>query len=341
MANISINEVDNKNLWEDFLVNRGEATFLQSWHWGEFQTALKKQVYKTGFYKGRKLNGIMLSVVEDAKRGRYLTVPGGPIIDWESSDAVVAFLEEIKRIAALEKCIFVRVRPQLRADDFSKNLFRKNGFINAPMHLHAELTSVLDITRSEVELLATMRKGTRYEIKRALSLGIRIKATDDLSAIHEFYELQHQTAMRQKFIPFSRAFITEQFRVFSSAGKALLYSAEYQCTMLAQAFIIFYGHEATYHYGASTEFGKQYPGAYLIQWEVIKEAKRRGLSRYNFWGITREHQEDHRYYGVSVFKRGFGGTVVEYLHAQDLVISKPKYLVSAAIEHIRKKVRAL
>jgi len=43
--------------------------------------------------------------------------------------------------------------------------------------------------------------------------------------------------------------------------------------------------EAAYHYGASTEEGRKYPGAYLIQWEAIKEAKKKEHKRYNFWGV--------------------------------------------------------
>ena len=43
--------------------------------------------------------------------------------------------------------------------------------------------------------------------------------------------------------------------------------------LLAQAFIILYGNEAVYHYGASTDEGRNHPGAYLIQWEAVKEAK--------------------------------------------------------------------
>src|SRR3990167_658260 len=71
-------------------------------------------------------------------------------------------------------CVFARVRPQLEDNDFSRKTFRKLGFSNAPMYLHAELTSQLDITKSEDELLRNMRKATRYEIKKALSLGIKL-----------------------------------------------------------------------------------------------------------------------------------------------------------------------
>ena len=130
-----------------------------------------------------------------------------------------------KKIAILNDCTFVRVRPQLLSDDFSRKIFKNNGFINAPIHLHAELTSQLDITKSEEELLKNMRKTTRYEIKKALSLGIEAAATKNPQEIRRFYDLQIQTSKRQKFVPFSYEYLYEQFKVFAQNDMALLYKA--------------------------------------------------------------------------------------------------------------------
>lgn len=339
MDKTTVTGITDKKVWEEFLSQHPEANFLQSWNWGQFHETLNHKIYRSGFLEEDTLVGVMLSVVENAKRGKYLTVPGGPIIDWKNKKLVTQFTEEIKKIAKEEGCVFIRVRPQLKSDDFSKNLFKELGFKNAPMHLHAELTSQLDINPTEEELLANMRKATRYEIKKAKNLGIKIETTSDTKTIQEFYDLQLQTAKRQKFVPFSFKFLSEQFKIFLENNQAILYSAKFENKLLAQAFIIFYGAEAAYHYGASTGDGRKYPGAYLIQWEAIKEAKRRGMTRYNFWGVSPEGDNDHRFSGLSLFKRGFGGVDFEYLHAQDLIINRPRYLLNYSIEFLRKKIR--
>lgn len=336
---ITIKNIEGQTVWEDFLAVHPEANFLQSWHWGEFHKALGNTIHRAGFYSGNNLAGIMLSVVENAKRGRYLTVPAGPIMDWHDEVLVSAFISEIKKQAKDDNCVFVRVRPQLESNNFSIALFKKQGFVSAPIHLHAELTSQLDLSPTEDQLLANMRKATRYEIKKGINQNIKITSSQDPEAIKNFYDLQILTSERQKFVPFSYKFFYEQFKVFAKAGKALLYSAEVDGKLLAQGLIIFYGKEAAYHYGASTDEGRKYPGAYLIQWEAIKEAKRRDMARYNFWGVTREDQKDHRFYRLSIFKRGFGGADLEYLHAQDLIINKLKYLVNWLVENIRKRIR--
>lgn len=339
MAGIQVKQIEDKNLWEGFLLHHPETSFLQSWYWGEFHHALGNSIHRTGFYKHDQLVGVMLSVVEDARRGRYLTVPGGPIMDWQDQEQVQMFVSEIRRLAGADTCVFVRVRPQLESSDFSKTVFKEQGFVNAPIYLHAELTSQLDITRTPDELIANMRKATRYELKKAIRLGIKITSTEDPQALQQFYDLQLLTSDRQKFVPFSYKFLHSQFEVFAKEKKALLYSAQHDGKLLAQAFIIFYGQEAAYHYGASTDDGRKFPGAYLIQWEAMQEAKRRGITRYNLWGVAPEDDKDHRFYGLSIFKRGFGGQDFEYLHAQDLIINRPRYWINSLIENTRKKIR--
>lgn len=330
-------EIKDTKTWDAFLQTHSEANFLQSWSWGVFHESLEHLIQRTAFYEGQKLLGVMLTVVEKAKRATYLTVPGGPIIDWNNKELVTSFKEAIITIAKNNSCAFVRVRPQLESNDFSKNIFKKLGFRTSPMHLHAELTNQLDIKKTEEDLLVHMRKATRYEIKKAQKLGVRVEESQDSVGIKKFYELQLDTAKRQGFVPFSFPFLEKQFKIFAEKNQAVLYSAYFEKQLLAQAFIIFYGSEAVYHYGASSIEGRNYPGAYLIQWNAILEAKKREMCIYNFWGVAKE--EGHRFANLSMFKRGFGGEDFEYLHAQDLIINYPKYMLNYAVETIRKKTR--
>lgn len=336
---IESKSITDKSEWESFLQKHPEANFLQSWYWGVFHAKLGKQIERLGFYQGSELVGVMSAVVEPARRGRYLTVAGGPILDWNNTELIKTFDRAVKETAIKHSCIFVRIRPQLLDNEFSHTVFHSLGSRPSPMHLTADLTSQIDLSPSEEELMGKIRKSTRYEIRQAQKLGIKITTSTDPSEIDEFYEMQLATAKRHGFVPFSLAFLKEQFATFAAENLALLYKAEFEGKLLAEAFIIFYGTEATYHYGASTQDGRTYPGAYIIQWEAMREAKRRGLARYNLWGVAPESQKEHRFYGVSVFKRGFGGQEIQYLRAQDIVINKLKYSLNFAVESARKRLR--
>lgn len=339
---ITVAEVHDKNVWEDFIGKQEDANFLQSWYWGEFHKKLNKTVEYVGLFLGEgNLIGVMLCVVEAARRGRYLTCAGGPLIDWSNKEIVAAAVQGLKEVAKRNKCVFVRIRPQARQAPAIMGTLAGAGFKQAPMHLTADLTNQLDLSPPEDELLANMRKTTRYEVRRAAKEFIIVKTSLNVEDLREFYSIQVETAKRQGFVPFSYEFLSEQFKVFADAGSALLYKAYKDETLLAEAFVIFYGNEAVYHYGAGTDDGRKYPGAYIIQWEAIKEAKKRGMKRYNFWGVVPLTETQHRFFGVSIFKRGFGGKEVQYVPAQDLVIDPVRYSFNAIVETVRRKTRKL
>lgn len=339
---ITVGQVHDKNEWEDFISKQDDANFLQSWYWGEFHIRLHKTVERVGLFQSKNnLVGVMLCVVEAARRGRYMTCAGGPLIDWNNKEQVAAAVRGLKEVAKRHDCAFVRIRPQSLFTPGVKESIAAAGFKKAPMHLSADLTNQLDLSPSEDELMANMRKTTRYEIRRAVREEIRVKTSLNVDDLREFYAIQVETAKRQGFVPFSYEFLSEQFSVFSEAGSALLYKAYKDKTLLAEAIVIFYRNEAVYHYGASTDEGRKHPGAYIIQWEAIKEAKKRGMKRYNFWGVVPLTETEHRFFGVSIFKRGFGGHEVQYVPAQDLVIDPLRYSLNAAVETVRRKVRKL
>ena len=63
------------------------------------------------------------------------------------------------------------------------------------------------------------------------------------------------------------------------------------------------------------------------------------MKRYNFWGVAPVESADHRFSGLSLFKRGFGGEDVAYLPAHDLVIDNKRYLINYLIEKTRRALR--
>jgi len=342
MKKINTVEVTQKEEWEAYVSSREEANFLSSWNWGDFHKRLDKQVFYRGYYQNKTLLGVSLLVKETAKRGKYLTIAGGPLLDWKNQELIRAWVEDINSIAKREKCLFVRVRPQILDTPEHRHLFSSYRFKPSPMHVTADLTLQLDLKQSQETLLAQMRKSTRYEIKKAEKLGIVVKTSSDPDEINQFYEHQLFLAKKHGFIPFGKKFLKTQFEIFSNENQALLFhSYDNQAGLLATAFIIMYGNEAVYHYGISTDKNRRLPGSYACQWAAIKEAKKRGIERYNFWGIApQEASNDHRFSGVSLFKRGFGGQEVAYLPAHDLATSA-FYPFIKAFETFRAKKRNL
>ena len=314
---MKIQTVTDKKVWDDFVTNHPEANFLHSWQWGEFHASRGKAVVRRGAFQDDKLIGVYEAIVETAKRGRHLAVAGGPIIDWSNLDAVNLLCNDMKMQAKENHCVFVRVRPQLERSQKSLTLFKNLGFRPAPYYLSVEHAGVLDLRKTEEELLKGMRQRLRRALRKAEKNNISVETSTNPDDIAEFYQIQLQTAKRHDFTHFGEDFLKKQFSAFAEDNSAALYTARYEGEVLAQNFMIFYGNEASYHYGVSTELGTKLSGAPLLHMQAMRDARDRGIERYNFWGIVDEDDTDHRFYGVSVFKRGFGVDELKYVPAQD------------------------
>ncbi len=61
-------------------------------------------------------------------------------------------------------------------------------------------------------------------------------------------------------------------------------------TIHAAGIFVYYGQQAIYYYGASSNNPeiRRDNGTYLLQWEGIREALRRGCVEYDFLGISSE-----------------------------------------------------
>ena len=338
---ITVNDTPSKAEWEQGILAFTEANFLQSYNWGVFHERLGKKVIRCVCTDGSKVIGMASGVVEDARRGRYLAVAGGPLIDWHNKNSVEAVFRELRKKALEENCVFIRFRPQVTATRVSAKVLRKLSALEAPMHLTADLTLQLDLTLSDETLLSDMRKNTRSAIRKAERVGITTQLVEDVESIRQFYDEEKKVAERQGFVPFSYDFLRNQFEVFLADKQVcLVRSFSKEGALLASAFVIFYNNEAVYHYGISTDANQKLPGSYACQWRAIAEAKRRKCTRYNFWGVAPKEATKHRFAGVSLFKRGFGGFEVPYLEAHDIPLSW-RYWVTFLFEFFRKKYRHL
>lgn len=336
---IEIKDVENKKTWDTFVKAHDEANFLHAWQWGEFHKARGKTVLRRGVYVGKKLKGVYEGVVETARRGTHLSIAGGPIVDWADKDVVRLLRDDMKKQATEHKCVFVRVRPQAEATDENLWQMKNLGFRMAPMYLSVEHAGVLDLTKSEEELLKGMRQRLRRSLRKAEKNNIEVETSTDPADVAEFYRVQVETAGRHEFVSFSEDFLQKQFDAFAEDGDVVLYTARHEGEILAQNFMIFYGNEASYHYGASTAKGTKLSGAPLLHMRAMRDARERGIKRYNFWGIVGEEETNHRFYGVSVFKRGFGVDELKYIPAHDLVIKPLPYAITWTIETVRRKWR--
>jgi lipid II:glycine glycyltransferase (peptidoglycan interpeptide bridge formation enzyme) len=349
-------EIRQKKNWDKFFNLTGSPTFLQSWEWGEFQKDLGYQTIRLGILDDDRLMAIAQIIKIRAKRGNFLFVPHGPLIKpkipkRKINIIIKTLIKYLQKIGKKEGYSFIRISPILINTLQNQQIFKQLGFKTAPIYMHAETIWQLHLTFAEETILANMRKTTRYLIKKAIRENVIVEKRFDNQAVDDFYQIYEETARRENFVPFSKEYIKKEFAAFKKTGNALFLftniNRNSQCDThfeastptgaekcgvekipIASALIIFTKSTAFYHQGASIH--TKVPATYILQWEAIKEAKKRGCSYYNFWGI---YDEENRrtpksWQGLTLFKTGFGGEKVAYLPTQDYIINPFKYLIS-------------
>ncbi len=342
---MEIKEIQKESEWNDFLSGVRGKTFLQSWNWGEFQKAMGNKTWRLGVFDGQELVSVALVVRIKAKRGTFLLIQHGPSfgVSADYKKIVLFLLVELKKIAKGEGASFIRLASLLSRNGANEKLFHDLGFRLAPMHASAyEATWKLDISPAEDELLMNMRKTTRYLIRQAMkNPDIAINKSESLQDLEIYQKLNWEVANRQKFVPFSTEYIKKEFEVFSQGEEVLWLFGKYKGEVVAGALVIFWQGIAFYNQAASSGKFFRFSIPYLLQWEAIKEAKRRGCRLYDFWGYVDPKKEPrHPWAGPTLFKMGFGGKAYEYVKTQDLPLSG-RYWLTFIFEKVRKIKRGL
>ena len=312
-----------------------EANFLQSPEYAKMNEILGCKTFVEDFDK----KAYVLMIVRNAKRGRYLEIPCGPLVNWQDTKLVEKVLAKITEVGRREKCVFVRMRPQLIATPENLKMLEKLGLKKSPMHLAAEHTVMIDLKKSEETLLSEMRRQTRYEVRRAEKVGIKVEKSNDEAIFKEFHQIQAETAKRQNFVPPNLKTLLAEREAFGQ--NIVIYKATLEDEPVAYGLFIKNGKEVDYYEAASTLLNRKMPGAYALLWQAMRDTKKEGYERFNLWGIAPAGQPNHRYAGVTTFKTGFGGEIVEFVPAHDLVLSKVRYRADFVFETIRKKKRRL
>lgn len=112
---------------------------------------------------------------------------------------------------------------------------------------------------------------------------------------------------------------------------------------LGGILFLIHGKEVLSLVGGSYDKFMEYQSAYTVHWAGCKYAIENGYDRYNFYGITGDFSDKNPLLGLYLFKRGFGGKVVELIGEFDLVISKFWYFIynfSFKTYHSLKNIKA-
>lgn len=317
--------------WNNWMQQQN-ASFLQSWEWGDFQhsygrtvhrvhsdsTLNKKTVNGTDGTSNSEVRWAAQVLGHQLPAGRkYLFIPYGPVIsgtvdpkvntevDLKMSSVPNEILDTVQDVSRHDKAIFVRY-------EGTRALIGGRPVAD----VHPAYTRIISLHDPET-MLAHMKPKWRYNIRLAERKGVTVRVSQSVEDVADLYALLHATAKRQHIHIHPLSYYQLMISHLGRAGLAHMYFAEYDGQLIAGNMMIGFGHTMTYVHGGSTPEHHAVMAPHLLQWRAMCSAYEAGFTEYDLFGVAppdqsgsqMNGQSNHVWAGISRFKAGFGGTV--------------------------------
>jgi peptidoglycan pentaglycine glycine transferase (the first glycine) len=286
-----------------------QGTFWQSL---ERKTYLEACGLKTSILASESQKGNIEAtalIVKD--KGRWATtweIPRGPI--WANEAAASALLlSSIEKFAKKEGVTAVFVSP-------STPLSLGEKWRPSRRHVYPEATRIIDLTKTEEEILRQMHQKGRYNIRVAEKAGVTVRkgTVDDIDT---FYTLLTETKNRDGFTISPKSHYAD---FLTQVTGSFILIAEHEKKPTSGLIGVVWNGVGIYYYGASSYEDRALMAPYLLQWEAMKHCKAQSCHTYDLLGISKNENVKDAWHGITDFKRKFGGAVHTFPPEQVLVL---------------------
>lgn len=303
-----------------------DGHLLQSRAWARFQESLgRKVVYDSG------KDWSWLGAVRRGRGVNYLMVSYGPTLaaTADFSKVSASMLEAAHKL----KLDFVRFEPQPRTPkDLSIDKLLDRGAIRFA-DIQPSLTWVLDLEPDVPALLSGLSSGHRNAVNGAERRGLKFRISEDPKEVEKFIDMLRAIKSRT-FKPHPPIYFRKMVESLMPVGEAKLYFMEAEGKLVAGSLGLEFGDTRYYAHAASQPEARSLQAAVPLVWNMILDAKKKGLKLFDFYGVAPADNPHHPWAGFSQFKRSFGGREFETLGTWDLPLKKTKY----SIYRLAKKV---
>jgi len=278
-------------------------------------------------------------------------LPRGPILDWSKPEIAAALVKKLRIEARKHRAILIKIDPAVKSirpsdgstvgghPEFEATL-QNLGFIPSPDArggfggTQPRCVMKLDISPSEDELLANFHPKWRYNIRLAERKEVEVRpgTREDLLIFHNLYAI---TAQRDGFTGRPLSYFQKLWDALVPHDMAKVFITYNGDKPLSAAICFLLPPQCWYVYGASSNEDRKLMPNHAMQWAMIRWAKSRGCTLYDFRGVADETQtpaaepkseeSDNHLQGLNRFKAGFGAGVECYAGEYDLVLSPTWY----------------
>ena len=287
--------------WDDTVRALGGHP-LQLWGWGDLKSAHRWSAERVLVRSGDDIVGAcqLLTRALPGPLGGFVYAPRGPVVARAAgadrpapspapgavADAVAEFVRGSRRAVA------VSIEPDEDAGDFPLGA----AWRQAKTPVLPARTLILDLRRSEEELLADMSKKHRQYVRKSAreeSLEIRpVETADELDACLEVYR---ETSERADFGLHEDSYYHDAFSMLGD--DAPVWASYVDGKPVAFLFLAKSARTSFELYGGMNDTGQRLRANYALKWHAIRAMRELGIERYDFGGLIND--------GVTTFKTGF------------------------------------
>jgi lipid II:glycine glycyltransferase (peptidoglycan interpeptide bridge formation enzyme) len=333
--------IDDRHLW-DSEVNRLGGHPLQLWGWGEVKAHGAWTAHRIEISRDDTTVGLAQVLVRPLpSRFRALSyVPRGPVIAGDADGQGDATLRAEVTQAVVDWCrgTIGGVGVTLEPDWPLGTPLDLPGAQPATNPILYAKTLILDLRRSDDELMAVMAKKTRQYVRKSQREGLEFRSVTTGAELDACLAIYRETAERAGFglhpDDYYRLVVSE-LGDHSPIFAAFARSAEGGPHDRPVAFVWFAASAYTSFelYGGMNEDGQQLRANYGLKWHAIQSMRQRGVVRYDVNGLLND--------GISTFKRGFADHEDELLGSIDVPFSALYGVWNKALPLAKKAVRAV
>lgn len=306
--------------WDE-LVHSSNGHPLQLWGWGEVKA---KHGWRTDRIKVGQGGAQLLIRRLPKPFGSLVYIPRGPFGAVLTDETLRE--ELLDYVKTTYKPLLVTVEPDT-AEPLSWEGWRKSS-----NRILLARTAVMDLTKSDEELLVVMSKKTRQYIRKSAGEGIVVRLARNTSDIKDCLAIYKQTAKRAGFSLHDDKYY---FDIFEQLGDSSpVFMAQKDDVTVAFLWPIITPEVAFELYGGMNDEGQELRANYHLKWSVIQDMKQRGIKRYDVNGLLND--------GVSAFKQGFipDETIMSGTYDKPMSVLYPVWsILLPAVKKVVQKLR--
>jgi len=307
---------------------------IQSWEWGEFRKKTGVEVVRLGEFEGNKLKKAYQFTIHSVPyiKQKIGYLPKGPMPSRSMVDG-------LSSIAKQRNIAYIKLEPDVEVSGKSKSTvesLKRLGLVKAKKSLFTKYNFVLDISKSEEEILAGMHPKTRYNIRLAQKKGVEVYDSTEDRDFEIYLKLYFETTKRQKYFGHTQHYHRLAWETLKKAGMAKVMIAKYGKEPLVAWMLLNFKDTLYYPYGGSSDLHRDVMASNLVAWEAIRLGEKLNLKSFDMWGaLGPEPDTRDPWFGFHRFKAGYGAKHVEYIGSFDLVINPMYYQILNVADYVR------